>query len=266
MGDLVNFLLSLLVVGAALYVFGLPLLVLAFHRIEANPEIEIVDPEDNTLPRQVNDHLEQVEEELHQLDFEAVETLCLPKQATGTATILRVYINQREACAAMAVTIYGKAAEHWSLVTQYVEFMTQLQSGEVFLTGNPNAVSAFRTPPNTFALHVPWIKSIATLYRVHDAVLMAKASSSRRILTLETRDHGDVVRWLATELAVEYDSALDDGYLRLTNDGTSYVPTFVGTYFMTWSQLFPFKRVFERRRDARAREIIEELGVTVERE
>jgi hypothetical protein len=245
--------------AAAVYVFGLPLLILATFRHEANPVVEAVDAEE--LPTAVRAHLDHARDSLAEVGFEPVQTCLLPQAMANVRYVLTVFVNRATKEAAAAVTVFTLASNQWSLQLQYVEFSTRFRGGRVINTGNPQVVGAFPARECHLTTHIPWISDPLALYLVHGAIVAAKGDGGERELRLDTHYRGDALAFVNGGMRDELEGARDAGYLWLTTDGAHYRATFKGAYLMTWTQLPPFKGFLIRRRRRQVRRFLAELVI-----
>lgn len=246
---------------AVVYVLGVPLIILKVFHQESHPTVQVVDPDVLPVPEPVQRHLELVQTKLTPVGFRRESILFLPQSAPNVRTILALLVNRSTQESAMAVTIYGMVNNTAHLQTQYVEFSTHYRNGQHIDTGNTREIGAFKSQPTQLTTHLPWITDPVELYYVHQAISSAKGDASQKDLRLDTKYGGDALTFVAGVIREALEAAVEDGYLRLSDDGTQYKATLKGAYLMTWKNLPPFKSFIVANRRRRANNLLRELDV-----
>ncbi len=251
---------GILAAAVAIYVFGVPLLVLGQFHHEAHPTVQRVEPHMLPLPEPVAEHLNAVAACLEPEGFEARGVFLLPHPAKNVSVFLALFVNQSTVETAFAVSAVARGDGN-VVVAEYVEINTYFTTGREINTGNLTDVPAYRAPRNTLTTHVPWIADPVELCEIHRAIVSAKGDSAPTELRIDTQFDGDAAAYLSGLMHEELEAAVHDGFLRLDGGGAHYRPTLRGAYLMTWKQIPPFARFVMRARDRRSTQVLEDVGM-----
>jgi hypothetical protein len=246
--------------GICAYIFCLPLLLLNFFRIESNPTLQLLDPDELPLPPIVQQHLDAVETDLNDAGFEPVGTLLLPRPLPNACGVLRVYVNRATRESAMATSMFGLVGERVNRHIQYVEFTTRYADGRVFNTLNSKEAGSLPFPSHVSTTRIPWATEVAHLYRLHRTITTEKGPAGPKVLRLDANHDGDVVGYIQSAMREELEYAASAGYLRLIPSGSHYWPTIRGAYLMTWQQLPPFKQLLAAYDRRRVKDLLAQIG------
>ena len=245
--------LAFLLFLAGAYTFVTPLLTMLVLKIQAVPEVQIVD-DSNPLPSDVEQKFNRVDRQLEKLGFQEKDTCLVPNAVTNVTTILRLYLNYAQQDAAMTVAMFSNANGTWTERTHYVEFCSRTQNGMEVNTGNNRDVSAFKVPANTFTTHAPSVTDLAQLYKAHQGFVQQQFKGAAKVLKIQTEFGGDTASYLSAGIIDELESARKDGYLKFSSDRKYYLATVKGAYLMTWNEIPPFRQFLRARYRAAARQ------------
>ena len=241
------------------YLFVVPLLILATFHQDADPVLAYVD-DDAPLPAEVLQHFVDAKESLESLGFAVGDMMYLPQQTDNTRGILQLFINYKDQTSAMGVTMFTLVNGVWSIGSQYVEFMTKGKGGFTVNSLNSREIGAFPLPETTITSYLFCLKDIPQLYSAHCAVSDFHVPHESRVLRLETEFGGNAADYVADGMKQEFREAVRSGYLRPTADGTIYRATFVGAYKLTWQQLPPFKGLIRSQKKRQALNRLASVG------
>lgn len=230
-------------IGITAYFFLVPLLTLATHRQEAEPDVYYLD-EDTKLPAIVRLHFGKVEEQLEELGFVAGDMLCLPHQMGNVKPIIQHFVHHQDRTPAMAVTMFVDINGTWKVGSQYVEFCTDFLDGSEVDTINSNDIGVFPEPDTKIVNWLSGINDLHRLYSAHCAMVDAHGPAESRVLKCESEFRGDLTESIAAGMTKDLERAARDGYLRLSTEGTHYRATFAGAYKITWKVLHPIKGLY----------------------
>jgi hypothetical protein len=217
----------------AVFYLAPPLLIWKTFRVEKTPKINPIEPAELPLPTAAQQHLDAVDAELRGLGFESRATLLLPSTTPTVISLLRVFVHRKEKCSAMANSMISRVKTNAGERVRhhpYVEFTTRYQDGQVFNTHNSAAAGSFPPAPQTRTTRLPWIQDITKVYRIHDAITIAKGGSSRKVLRLDESFAGDEVAFLQACMKEELQHASEAqlhlaqaGWRRVSGDDTRRV-------------------------------------------
>ncbi len=263
---------------ALAYLLIPPILILLTFRQDANPKLELVDPQ-TALPGEVQSYFSRCHEELAPLGFENVGTLFLPNQLPNVRALLALYVDRDAKTGAMPVVMYAQMGDQWSIQTQYVEFSTSFTDGSTVNTGNQNVPGAFPVREGCISTLHPELQSSSVLYEAHRAVLQTHRSGRQRVMNLDSKHGGNVPAYIAGGMREEFEHAVNIGYLKLDQVGpppqprepspyqppreaneSAFRPTIKGAYLMTWQELWPFKPIRVKKRIRRDAKFLAETG------
>ncbi len=263
-----------------LYVFGIPLLILATFRTEAFPTIEPVSPQEQ-LPEVVRAQFFKVHESLTAHGFSYEGTFFLPQAVTNVKGLIAIFVNRAECIAAMSGALYANVNGTWNLQEKFTEFSSRFGDDSEINTGNQKTLGAFPIPENYISTLHPKIQDIEALYSAHLAMKRHYGHGRHPVNRLDDQFGGDVAASISSGMTSEFEHAKKCGYLRYHGgdaDGFStamrespyrpptevsiplYAPTFVGAYLMTWKQLQPFKALVSWSRYRRDQQLLDDTG------
>jgi len=263
-----------------LYLFGIPLLILATFRTEAFPTIEPV-PADEPLPEIVRQRFFEVHESLTRLGFSNEGTFFLPQAVTNVKSLIVVFLNRAEATGAVSAVVYADQNGAWNLQESFTEFCTRFDDDSEINTGNQKTLGAFPIPSSYLSTQHPRIQNVEDLFAAHQALKRHHAIRRRPVNRLDEQFEGDVAAYISAGMTAEFEHAKTRGYLRYirgAHDGFTaamkdspyrppvqlnkpqYGATFVGAYLMAWKQLWPMKPFFAYARHRRDRRLLEDTG------
>ena len=249
-----------LFIAAALYTFGIPLLILRMFRLESRPTLIPLDLEDPETPTSLHQHLEPLKDELAELGFLFLECFFLPKTVNNVQSIVGFFVNRTTNDIVLAVTSYGLLHDEWKAKKTYLEFSSNYRDGFEINTGNSKDSSSFPSVSHILTMHLPWVNDVSELYHIHQEICALKKPTRQKILTVDTKFAGDAREDLAYSMQEEMVRAADSGYLKLSEDGKNYLATMKGGYLMTWKQLPPIKQVVDCLRHRSNRRLLTEIG------
>jgi len=239
--------LSVLGILAA-YLFLTPLLILLTLKLDAHPKVVLFDSSEKKPPRDIIKYYENVDRQLVESGFEQLTGVIMPAPLPNVRVILWVYVHHANRDAALVTALWGIADVGEPLKTRYVEILSEYQDGswEQVLTNNNDEVGAFPDQTAHLISRMPQVKQIDQLYRYHQMIVRREGLQHGKVLTVMDRYEGDVTRYLQEKvLGQEYARQVKSGYLRLTQSGKHYKPTFLGAYPMTWKNLYPMKQMIQ---------------------
>lgn len=231
--------------------------------VQANPTVEPVDAELQSVLRDVIDGNAQTIAALEQLGFAHEATLSLPHLATRfeIALITQLFCNRLSKETASLSAVVRKRGRQWSIQSQTLEFNSRSCDGFDIETSNTPVNYPFPSPRHTLRTEIKWIDDLIELHRIHQAITSRLLRDEPREFQLDSVYNRNAPAWLAAELRAYFDSAQQDDYLRLTPNGERFRTTILGACLMSWLHLPPFNYFVARARERRVKELLERLGV-----
>ncbi len=250
--------LILVAAGALLlpYVMG-PLLIRAVHRQAARPAFQMLDPSVQALPEEADLHLRKITSALQNEGFSIAAVF----EQSGYVKNLTVYLalleNRGAQDLAIAVAMYVTVEGQVKFRTVYSEFSTGYLDESSVTTNNCSELTASAPLPQRTLSQLPLLADPLRLYRAHQALLRRVTHTKKK--SIPARD--ELERFLRTGMEKEVAAQVAAGYLYLDASADCYRPTWKGALLMTWKLVWPVSAIRRSRRDRRAAELVQELGV-----
>lgn len=247
-----NGIVQTLLIIAAVYFLGLPLVIYFTQRMKAHPRLQLIDP--MSFPDQVRDYLARVSNELVAQGFTVAAYIMMPDPAPNIQNYLVMFINRETGDKAMATAIFANANGITQLGTRYVEFNTRYEDGRCFDTMNSSTLGAFQKRPQDAKTQLPNVQDAVILYRIHQFILR-KAPGGQKM----GYEPAETLDYLQRILVESYDEQVKFGRLFFDRNADTYRPTFKGAYLMTWGLLWPMTAFRKARMHREARRVLSEF-------
>ncbi len=269
----------------AWYFLGPPILLYFRYKIQAQPTVENCDPSE--LPEEVRETFDKRFAELSTLQFRHFGTLTMPQAVKNLKALFAVYENEQLNVIAVTTAMFLQVNGQWRLKHQFVEIGTRFSDGATIDTTNVNAVLMYPSPQGCVRTQHPELQNIADLFRAHMSMVKYHGNGRSPISDLKTKHNNDVLEYYSENVHEELSRAEVSGYLKfkklqsedsgpveqrhsdnpyrtpapeLIDQGSVFVPTFVGAFKMVWQSLWPIKPILTRIRFARDRKRLAETG------
>ncbi len=249
------------IVAAFMYVGG-PLLIYFSHKQTARPNLVPFQPGVTPLPADVDQYFHTTSWALAQQGFEIVTGMFLPSQVENVIVALIFLVNRQEKDGAICVAMHNNAPGMFQ-THFHAEFVTRYRDGRVIQTNNAQSLNSFPVPPECTNSYLPSVIDPVQLYRVHQA-MCRQHGGGQKLLKLDEQYGGDAVRFMSDAIVEELQAATSAGYMRLVEGEGVYRPTVTGAVKMTYGELWPYKGVRLHQRRQRERNLLAELGPTLQ--
>lgn len=167
--------------------------------------------------------------------FEAVSSLCLPRQLPGMTVYIVLMRRPSTGDQATVAAILDARGLTLHPRAQYVEFSTLFSSGRRIATLNCDASSALLLAPHTLRTALPGVLDLRTLYQMHRYICRDNASGSQA----RPPEECEPSLALSRALAEDYQARQADGMLWLDKECQLFRLTYKGACLLCWSQLWP---------------------------
>jgi hypothetical protein len=234
------------------YVLG-PVFVKLTHKVNPDPVVTPVttDAMSQELRQFFNKHIAG----LQTLDYTPVAQFLIADYTPGTAAYVWLWQNDKER---MIAAIHGTFSAQGdsplaklpggNRSAQYVEFLTQFDSGLVVVTNNSPALSSSRDMPQRDVVQVPGVESAAVLHRVH-AVRVARLKPAGSAAVMPPP--GLEMQWFKKLLTDEAEGLVRTGTYERDESG-GLRPTWPASITIALSHLPPYRQILGFRRNERA--------------
>src|SRR4051812_45651461 len=120
-----------LVVGLALYFFGLPALIYGTFKLKAHPQFGRFDPYQTPPPGPAGRYFAEVDRELKRLGFEWREGLTVPDLIENAKALTFIYAHPKSLDSAMMAVAWGidPTTDSVNMTAYYVEFDARYRDG-----------------------------------------------------------------------------------------------------------------------------------------
>lgn len=242
-----------------------PLAIARLMKFRKYPTIQLIDDE-QTLPTVSEVYFAHVREDVEPYGFESLGVYCSTDAVTNAFFICEMHINRHENALLLVSSIYGSAPslDAEPLQAHYCEYLTHFENTrnreatkEKVLTNNTVDPGSFTVPAEHHVVKLPQIDSAGQLFEYHQKIVKSLGLSERTSPKHPIHDQHDVPTYLQSALQDSYDREVDNGILKLYQTEPSsesyYCPTLLGSYVLTWKELWPMKafRLAKVRRTAR---------------
>lgn len=270
---------------SAWYFLGSPILFYFRYKVQSRPTIENCDPSE--LPEVVRENFDQLFFEFSSLQFRHCGTFTMPQAIKNFKSLFAVYENDQHNITAVTSAIFLKFNNEWLLKQQFVEIGTRFSDGADVSTTNIYDILMYPPSPGCVRTQHPELQKMADLLNAHRSMVEHHRRGRSSISELKTK-HGDEVLGFYSESVYEELSRAEKlGYLKLRklqfensepverpqshnpyrtpapdliDQGSVFVPTFIGAFKMMWQMLWPMKPLLVRFRYARDRKLLAETG------
>jgi hypothetical protein len=190
------------------------------------------------LPLEVSHAFQIATPILASLGFQAVGHVALHVARMRQDAYLSFWINRATGDVARIIGIKTPALPV-PKITQVVIFWAEFSDRTRIGVTNSSYPSSFPADPKTRAIRCPDIWDITLLYRLHQAQLRHYAPDRKPTVEGFT----DIVEVLQREHTETYGRLIQLGYFFLDAAKEQYVPTWKGTFLMTYRFLPPFRQI-----------------------
>ena len=205
--------------------------------------------EDSRMPQVSADYFEQVDEEIVPCGFESLGIFTSSDAVTNAFFICKLYVNRDERVSLLVSSVYGHTPEFDAepLQTHYCEFMSSFDDVEVAqaLTNNNIDPGSFTPAKDHRVVMLPQIDDAAKLFDYHKRVIQSLRMTAEPYLPYPTGEALDVPSYIQSFLQETFDRQVAKGLLKLVTttpaEDSYYCPTFIGSYILTWKELWPMK-------------------------
>jgi len=233
-----------LILVAAVFYLGAPLIIWATQRQAANPQLTSygLGLDDSRFA-----YLVQTAQQIQQLGFELTGYFGLVGQMTNVNAFFAYLVHRRNGDAAIVSGLYSKQGMHFRMV----EFATRFTDQSSLTTGNSRILGVYSRPLQKPVYHFPWIQDPARLYQLHQLLMMQNKPG----LAKDFIQPGTEAERICDSLRREMSDQIAPGILRLDSTGNRYRPTLKGAFLMCWKMLPPFKQIRSAQKRSKARKI-----------
>ncbi len=236
-------------IPAGIYL-GMPLLVKFSQKVEAQPQIESIDP--SQWPPVVAQTMSRVEHDLYNLGFTITARYQMVGAVSSTSTILTMLVNYQSGDKAMITAVWGQANGVWNLGTHYTEFSTRFADGHCFDTMNSATLSSFARGPKDIKTQVPQIKEAAELWSLHRFVMRKHDAQGEKLVY----DIAHVRAYFGRIWRESFEEQV--GFGRYNFNGKQFVPSFKGAYLMCWGIMWPMSAIRQAQLKSKSAAIVSE--------
>lgn len=221
----------LLIFFVSLYVIG-PIVVWLSQRQGADPQLtaygrDLQDP--NFL------FLTTTAAQMQALGFELIGYFGLIGHTRNVHAFLAYLIHRANGDAGIAMM----AATPAGVVAQNLEFATRFGDQSSVTTSNSKTPAVYVRPRSKPVYRFPWITDPGRLYQIHQRLMLRDKPG----LAKDVPPPGLEEERLVDSIRREMKDQLASKILRLDSTGTSYRPTLLGAFRMTWKLVFPVKQI-----------------------
>jgi uncharacterized protein DUF4253 len=235
-----------------------PIVVWLTQRVSARPEFEPFAPGRHSVPADVALSLRQMCDALAAEGFRVVADLFQRGQVKHVST--RATLLQRPETTELALAVAAFSEAHPArLVASYVELPTRFDDGRSVTVNNSPRVGVFTPAPRRIVVQLPDVRDPSRLYRIKLAYLARDFASAK---TIPFDHQSDAARLLSQAMVRELTEQVEAGTWRLDAAATTFRPTFIGAWRMTWRLLPPFRAIRMARLRRRSAALLERLGMT----
>jgi hypothetical protein len=237
----------------ALHVLS-PALLRYTMRFSAKCNPTMISP--NALPDEVSAGISSRIPELGNLGFAYLGCYDFGTLSSGTHSYSAFFCNRATSDFA-SVTVM----ETTEIAVGYLEFSTQFANGLVLETNTNGLPPLTPENPEHRVFRFPRIESADALYRLHRQLLKKYAPG----LWPEAEPKGEELNRFVRVIENFGPRHESIGYMKLTEDGQSYMPTWKGACLMAWRGLWPtsiLRRVWQRYAMRSELKSLEVRGVT----
>ena len=242
------------IAAAAVWYFGVPLLIKQNLRINSRPALTPVTP--TNLPDDAQEYFNAAAPAMQSLGFEKSVCFIMDNSVPGVTPHVQMWMNHKTGQCATANVIISKSGGKPPTIKKHVEFLTKIAGGMAIMTNNSHELGAFKKTNASDTLSATRLADITHLYRLHtwrDAKLAGE--SAPRFLP----NPGSEMQWFGDANQESIERQVATGYLQQdASDPSIYTPTVTGAYMMTWSQQWPMKSMRRSSEDKRAESQIRE--------
>lgn len=225
-----------------------PLGIATLMKFRKYPTIHQLD-EDARMPRVSADYFQQVNEEIVPCGFESLGIYSSTDAVTNAFFICKLYVNRDERVLLLVSSVYGHAPEVDAepLQAHYCEFLSSFNDDEItqVLTNNNIDPGSFAPAKDHRVVMLPQIDDAAELFDYHKRVIQSLRMTAEPNLPIQTGEELDVPTYMQSFLQETYDRQVANGLLKLVTttpfEDSYYCPTFIGSYILTWKELWPMK-------------------------
>ncbi|HEX5831715.1 MAG TPA: hypothetical protein VFY16_12090 [Gemmatimonadaceae bacterium] len=240
---------AVLVVVTMAYWLG-PVLVYVTQRTPAEPRLELLAPNDPSIPVVLRDRLEARARELATEGFASIGLLNGGATYPGLVGYVQHFRHATERDLAHVLVI-GRRAEPVTLVGEVVGFSRRRADGSYVRTTNLAQTPTYPPMHQHDTVRLPGLRDLSRLYRVHRhraGGLRGEAPETLDAVAFQTAIEQEVL---------QYQQHL--GYWRRVDDPEEPVlrPTLKGALLMTWRLLPPWRQIEERTTARRARALLD---------
>lgn len=267
------------------YYLGQPIQFYFKYKIQARPTIEICDPSE--LPEAVRVDFDHRFAEFAALQFRHCGTFTMSQAIKNFKSLFAVYEHEQSRVIAVTTAMFLKVNKVWLLKRQCVAIGSRFSDGVEIDTTNMNDLFVYPLMPGWIRTQHPELQSTADLFNAHLSFVEHHRRGRVSVSEFKTKYDGDVLRFYSESLFEEFSRSAEFGYLKLKksqfenaesdqqsqNDnpysapapdpidqGSVFVPTFIGAFKIVWQVVWPIKPILTRIQFARDRKLLAETG------
>jgi hypothetical protein len=239
--------------------FVVPFLLQRNSKTEANPEVVSISLDDATLPEAVKCYFREVIETLSAAGFEVVGGVLWPNDNPNRKNYAMLFANRITRDIALAFVRFVGELSSGRLNNSHVEFSARFRDGTLVQTNDITEIGALRRPPGVYTTHLPSIKDLCLLFRVHSMLANRQGAITDKNLRIDEDFDGDARACISCGSREELERQITVGYRYLEENESIVRWTWKGAIVLSWALTFPFKQIGSVRRYFAARLLLSKL-------